>query len=89
MRTLRPEYEGDPFSHACVMHRAVADLGLPLVQFAVRDMSREEAEVRKRYNVTIMTPIFWPAWVCPNNPCPRIFRAASTSALTWTAWTLR
>ena len=49
---LRPEYEGDPYSHACVMHRAVADLGLPLVQFAVRDMSREEAEVRKRYNVT-------------------------------------
>lgn len=48
---LRPSYEGSIYSHACVMHRAVADLGLPLVQFAVRDMSREEAAVRRQYGV--------------------------------------
>lgn len=48
---LRPSYEGSIYSHACVMHRAVADLGLPLAQFAVRDMSREEGEVRRRYGV--------------------------------------
>lgn len=48
---LRPSYEGSIHSHACVMHRAVADLGLPLAQFAVRDMSREEAAVRLRYGV--------------------------------------
>lgn len=48
---LRPSYEGSIYSHACVMHRAVADLGLPLVQFAVRDMSREEVAVRRQYGV--------------------------------------
>lgn len=48
---LRPSYEGSIYSHACVMHRAVADLGLPLAQFAVRDMSREEAAVRRQYGV--------------------------------------
>ena len=29
---LRDTYEGTPWSHACVMRRAVADLGLPLIQ---------------------------------------------------------
>lgn len=49
---LRPEYEGSPYSHASVMYRAVTDLGLPLVQFAVRDFFREEAEIRQRCHVT-------------------------------------
>ena len=70
---LRPEYEGDPFSHACVMHRAVADLGLPLVQFAVRDMSREEAEVRKRYNVTHYDAYFLARVGLPEQPLPEDF----------------
>ena len=48
---LRPEYEGNPLSHASVMHRAVADLHLPLAQFGTRDYCREEAEVRRRYGV--------------------------------------
>lgn len=48
---LRPQYEGSIYSHASVMHRAVADLGLPLAQFAVRDMCREEGYVRLRHNV--------------------------------------
>ena len=70
---LRPEYEGDPFSHACVMHRAVADLGLPLVQFAVRDMSREEAAVRKRYNVTHYDAYFLARVGLPEQPLPKDF----------------
>lgn len=49
---LRAEYEGSPYSHACVMHRAVRDLGLPLAQFAVRDLSLEEAAVRREFHVT-------------------------------------
>ena len=49
---LRAAYEGDIYSHASVMHRAVADLDLPLVQFAVRDFSQEEAAVRQTYGVT-------------------------------------
>ena len=48
---LRASYEGSIYSHASVMHRAVADLGLPLAQFAMRDFCREEVEVRRRYNV--------------------------------------
>ena len=48
---LRSQYEGAIYSHASVMHRAVADLGLPLAQFAMRDFCREEVEVRRQYNV--------------------------------------
>ena len=48
---LRSQYEGSIYSHASVMHRAVADLGLPLAQFAMRDFCREEVDVRRRYNV--------------------------------------
>ena len=39
---LRDEYEGSRFSHACVMRRAVDDLGLPLC--------RAEAEYRKAHD---------------------------------------
>lgn len=55
------------------MHRAVADLGLPLVQFAVRDMSREEAEVRKRYNVTHYDAYFLARVGLPEQPLPEDF----------------
>ena len=48
---LRSQYEGSIYSPASVMHRAVADLGLPLAQFAMRDFCREEVEVRRQYNV--------------------------------------
>lgn len=49
---LRASYEGSIYSHACVMHRAVKDLGLPLVQMAVRDFSLEEHRVRQEFSVT-------------------------------------
>lgn len=48
---LRPSYEDDPLSHACVMHRAVADLRLPLAQFGMREYSREEADLRRTFGV--------------------------------------
>ena len=48
---LRPQYEGSPYSHASVMHRAVHDLHLPLVQMAVRDFCLEEAAVRREFQV--------------------------------------
>lgn len=48
---LRASYDGSPYSHACVMHRAVRDLGLPLVQMAVRDFCLEEVQVRRDFNV--------------------------------------
>lgn len=49
---LRDSYEGSPWSHACVMRRAVKDLGLPLVQFGVRALCLEEVEARAAHGVT-------------------------------------
>jgi agmatinase len=43
---LRDVYEGDPLSHACVMRRAVDDLGLPLFQVGVRALSEAEDRFR-------------------------------------------
>ncbi len=48
---LRAIYEGDPFSHACVLRRAVEDFGFPLAQFATREYSREEAAFRKERGI--------------------------------------
>ncbi len=43
---LRDSYGGTPYSHAAVMRRAVADLGLPLFQIGVRALCREEVDCR-------------------------------------------
>lgn len=42
---LRHEYQGTPYSHACVMRRA-CELGLPLFQVGVRAISPAELEFR-------------------------------------------
>ena len=47
---LREAYEGDPYSHASVMRRAL-DLELPVFQLGVRAFCTEEVEVRTKYNV--------------------------------------
>ncbi|WP_294514436.1 agmatinase [uncultured Bilophila sp.] len=49
---LRDSYEGSPWSHACVMRRAVKDLGLPLAQFGVRALCLDEVEARREHGVT-------------------------------------
>ena len=48
---LRSSYEGNMYSHASVMYRAVTDLPVRLAQFAVRDICSEEVEVRRARNV--------------------------------------
>ncbi|WP_459902168.1 agmatinase [Desulfobaculum senezii] len=48
---LRDSYEGSPYSHACVMRRAVADLGLPLFQLGVRALCEEEVEYRREQGI--------------------------------------
>ena len=48
---LRDSYEGSGWSHACVMRRAVKDLGLPLVQFGVRALCLEEVDAREAHGV--------------------------------------
>ncbi|MEF2144698.1 MAG: agmatinase [Desulfovibrionaceae bacterium] len=48
---LRQSYEGSPLSHACVMRRALDDLGLTLFQIGVRALSPEEVELRSQRNI--------------------------------------
>ena len=48
---LRPHYQGSIYSHASVMHRAVADMDLRLAQFGVRDICLEEVQARRDFNV--------------------------------------
>ena len=47
---LRNSYDGDPFSHACVMRRAV-EMDLPLFQIGVRSLSTEGVELRKELGI--------------------------------------
>ena len=51
---LRDEYEDSTLSHACVMRRAVDDLGLPLFQIGVRALSLEEHEFRKERGISYL-----------------------------------
>ena len=47
---LRDTYEGDPYSHACVMKRVV-DMGVPLFQLGVRAYCEEEIQTRLNCNI--------------------------------------
>jgi agmatinase len=47
---LRDTYEASPFSHACVMHRAL-DMDFPLYQIGVRSLSHEEELLRRARNI--------------------------------------
>ena len=51
---LRDSYEGTPYSHACVMRRLHADLGIPLVQLGTRAYCREEREYREAHRDSIL-----------------------------------
>ena len=62
---LRDSYEGSKRSHACVMRRAVDDLGLPLVQLGNRIFCGEELQARRAFNVTS-----WDAPFLMRNPAP-------------------
>jgi agmatinase len=48
---LRNTYQGSPYSHACVMRRAMDDLKVPVFQIGVRALCSEEAEYRKAQDV--------------------------------------
>lgn len=64
---LRDTYEGSRWSHACVMRRAVDDLGLPLAQIGNRLYCEEEREARSRHNVTA-----WDAPWLAHHPMPEV-----------------
>ena len=48
---LRESFEGSPFSHACVMRRALEECGSRLFQFGVRALCREEVDYRIKKQV--------------------------------------
>ncbi len=48
---LRDSFEGSPFSHACVMRRALEECGCALMQFGVRALCREEVRYRRESRV--------------------------------------
>lgn len=48
---LRDTYGGSKFSHACVMRRAMDDLGLPLFQLGIRSLSPEEVAYRSARDI--------------------------------------
>ncbi len=48
---LRASFEGSPFSHACVMRRALEECGCILLQFGVRALCLEEDQYRRSQRV--------------------------------------
>jgi agmatinase len=48
---LRDTYEGNPYSHACVMRRVTEDIGLPIFQVGVRSLSPMEVVFRAERNI--------------------------------------
>ncbi len=48
---LRESFEGSPYSHACVMRRALEECGCRLFQFGVRALCREEVEYRIKHRL--------------------------------------
>ncbi len=48
---LRDSFEGSPFSHACVMRRAMEECGCRLFQFGVRALCRDEVDYRAEHRV--------------------------------------
>jgi agmatinase len=48
---LRDCFEGSPFSHACVMRRALEECGCDLMQFGVRALCLEEVRYRQERRV--------------------------------------
>jgi agmatinase len=50
---LRHEYEDSIYNHACVMRRIV-DMGLPTVQVGIRSICREEADLIKEKQLTVI-----------------------------------
>ena len=70
---LRDEYRGNRLSHASVMRRELEELGMPIVQFAVRDISPEEVAVREKYDITHYDAYFMARVGLPEQPLPDTF----------------
>lgn len=51
---LRGEYEGTPWSHACVMRRIIEDFDLPVLAVGIRSLSREESLYAVEKDISIL-----------------------------------
>lgn len=60
---LRDEYEGTPFSHACVMHRVHERVDL--VQVGIRSLTAEERALQRRRRMTVVFghELAAPGWI--------------------------
>ncbi len=59
---LRDQYQGSPYSHACVMHR-VLELTDNIVQIGVRSLSIEEAQLIRQKGIrTIFAHLMYQGW---------------------------
>lgn len=64
---LYPEYDGDPFSHACVFARVMEEgLTERLVQVGVRTMNDVQRRVAQHYNVEVFDMRAWSAGQRPH-----------------------
>lgn len=70
---LRSSYKGENISHATVMARALEEMSIPLVQFAVREISPAEVEVRERHDITHYDAYFLARVGLPQQPLPENF----------------
>ena len=70
---LRSHYQGSIYSHATIMRRAVADLGLRLAQFGVRDLCLEEIQARRDFNVHFLDAPDLARAGLPTTPLPGDF----------------
>lgn len=70
---LRDSYMGDRYSHASVMRRALDELDIPLAQFAVRDISPEETEIREKMGILHYDGYFLARVGLPDKPLPEDF----------------
>lgn len=70
---MRDEYKGERISHATVMRRVMEELDLPFVQFAARDISKEELKFREEHKVTHYDAYFMARVGLPQQPLPEDF----------------
>lgn len=70
---LRDVYDGNRFSHACVMRRAVEELDLPLFQFGVRALCHEEHLFRSQAGIGFLDARAIHENGVPHNPLPENF----------------
>lgn len=74
---LRDQYEGTPWSHACVMKR-IYDLEIPIYEIGTRSLSRAEDAFRRERNIPYLDAVDvsgggLPDWILPPEFPPLIY----------------